>query len=82
MTEHEAIQFLKNMQGEENGRAIGAEGFYAELCGYHVQALGMGIKALKQIETIKEIINSSLYIQEDVLRYKMICKVFESEDKE
>ena len=48
MTREEAIQFLDNMRGNENGRAIGAEGFYAELCGYHVQALNMAIKALEQ----------------------------------
>lgn len=48
MTREEAIQFLDNMRGNENGRAIGAEGFYAELCGYHVQALNMAIKALER----------------------------------
>jgi hypothetical protein len=50
MTREEAIQFLDNMRGNENGRAIGAEGFYAELCGYHVQALNMAIKALEHPE--------------------------------
>ena len=48
MTREEAIQFLDNMRGNESGRAIGAEGFYAELCGYHVQALNIAIKALSQ----------------------------------
>jgi hypothetical protein len=48
MTREEAIQFLDNMRGNENGRSIGAEGFYAELCGYHVQALNMAIQALSQ----------------------------------
>ena len=46
MTNHEAIQFLDNMKHEEAGRAIGKGGFYAELMGYHVQALNMAIKAL------------------------------------
>ena len=48
MTSHEAIQFLDNMKHEEAGRAIGKDGFYADLMGYHVQALNMAIKALEQ----------------------------------
>lgn len=47
MTNEEAIQFLKNMKGEEAGRAIGKEGFYAELLGYHIEALDTAIEALK-----------------------------------
>ena len=35
----------------------------------------MAIKALSQINDIKAIINSPMYIQEDVLRYQMICEV-------
>ena len=48
MTNHEAIQFLNNMIGEEHGRSIGADGFYRELCAYHVDALRIAIKALEQ----------------------------------
>ena len=48
MTREGAIQFLDNMRGLENGRAIGKDGFFAELCGYHVQALNIAIKALEQ----------------------------------
>ena len=48
MTNHEAIQFLDNMKHEEAGRAIGNDGFYTELMGYHVEALNMAIKALEQ----------------------------------
>ena len=48
MTREEAIQFLDNMKHEEAGRAIGKDGFYAELMGYHVQALNIAIKALRQ----------------------------------
>ena len=33
-------------------------------------------KALSQINDIKAIINNPMYIQEDVLRYQMICEVF------
>lgn len=47
MTNEEAIQFLKNMKGEEAGRAIGKEGFYAELLVYHIEALDTAIEALK-----------------------------------
>lgn len=35
------------------------------------------IKALKQISAIKQIIEGTEYIQEDVIRYKMICEVLE-----
>lgn len=48
MTNREAIQFLNNMIGEEHGRSIGADGFYRELCAYHVDALRIAIKALEQ----------------------------------
>ena len=47
MTNHEAVEFLKNMIGEESGRAIGKDGFYAELMSYHVKALKKGITALE-----------------------------------
>ena len=50
MTREEAIQFLDNMKHEEAGRAIGKDGFYADLMGYHVQALNMAIKALEHPE--------------------------------
>ena len=39
------------------------------------EALDMAIKALQQIDDIKKIISSDIYIQEDVIRYKMICEV-------
>lgn len=48
MNRDEAIQFLDNMKHAEAGRGIGKEGFYAELLGYHIQALNMAIKALEQ----------------------------------
>ena len=40
-----------------------------------VYALNMAIQALSQISDIKAIINNPIYIQEDVLRYQMICEV-------
>ena len=48
MTREEAIEFIKNIIGEESGRCIGKEGFYAELIGYHIEALKMAISALEQ----------------------------------
>ena len=47
MTNKEAIEFLKNMIGEKSASTIGKEGFYAELMGYHVEALKLAIKALE-----------------------------------
>lgn len=47
MNNEEAIQFLDNIKGEEAGRSIGKEGFYAELLGYHIEALDKAIEALK-----------------------------------
>ena len=46
-----------------------------------VYALNMAIKALSQINNIKTIINSPVYIQEDVLRYQMICEVVKDESR-
>lgn len=54
MTENEAIQFLDNIKHAEVGRAIGKDGFYAELMGYHVEALNMAIKALETIPKYKD----------------------------
>lgn len=58
MTNKDAIEFLKNMISQEGGRAIGASDFMLELCGYHVTALRMGIKALEQEKTGHWIITS------------------------
>lgn len=57
MTNEEAIQFLDNIKHEEAGRAIGKDGFYAELMGYHVEALNMAIKALETIPKYKDAYN-------------------------
>lgn len=48
MTKNEAVNFLKNMIGQESARTIGKSGSFVELMSYHVQALSMGIKALEQ----------------------------------
>ena len=60
MTNEEAKQFLDNMKREEAGRGIGAEGFYAELIGYHIQALNMAIKALEHEQALGEAFNIAL----------------------
>lgn len=62
MTRKEAIEFIKNIIGEESGRSIGKEGFYAELIGYHIEALKMAIQALSQepLENIREEIASHI----------------------
>ena len=41
----------------------------------------LAVEALKQIEQIEQIINSPIYIQEDVLRYKMIVEALRGEQK-
>jgi len=33
------------------------------------------IESLKALQEIKQIINNTIYIQEDVIRYKAICEV-------
>ena len=66
MTREEAIQFIDNIKHEEAGRAIGKEGFYAELIRYHIQALNMAIKALSQ-EPCDDIAQE---------RYKDLCEYF------
>ena len=55
MKNTEAIEFLKNIRSNEAGRCIGKEDtFFAELMMYHIEALDMAIKALKEIDDIKE----------------------------
>lgn len=49
MTDHEAIEFLKNMIGNESMKAIGRTGFYSDLCNYHVEALEIAIKRMQGI---------------------------------
>lgn len=45
------------------------------------EAVFMAIRALRVVGRIKEIINiSNFVIQEDVLKYKMICEVVEKMD--
>lgn len=40
-------------------------------------ALDAAVEALEQVKEIKGIIKDKRYIQEDVLKYKMICEVIE-----
>lgn len=40
-------------------------------------ALDKAVEALEQVKEIKGIIKDKRYIQEDVLKYKMICEVID-----
>jgi hypothetical protein len=40
-------------------------------------ALDAAVEALEQVKEIKGIVKDKRYIQEDVLKYKMICEVIE-----
>ena len=40
-------------------------------------ALDYAVEALEQVKEIEGIINDKRYIQEDVLKYKMICEVID-----
>lgn len=40
-------------------------------------ALDYAVEALEQVKEIKGIIKDKRYIQEDVLKYKMICEVID-----
>lgn len=69
MTEKEAIYYLK-------------EEFYYEYLGHddYIEAILMAAKSIEQIKRIKDIISTpNTIIQEDVLKYKMICEVIENE---
>lgn len=72
MTREEAIKILSNR--DSHGIPNGYNGGYAE-------AIDMAMEALKAVGEIKEIINiSNFVIQEDVLKYKMICEVVQKMD--
>lgn len=48
---------------------------YMSLSEEKKKALDVAFMAMEQAQQIKDIISSPVYIQEDVLRYKMICEV-------
>ena len=71
MTNQEAIAVLES----------DAEYLYSQDSPYCREAYKMAIKALQAVGEIKDIINiSNFVIQEDVLKYKMICEVVETMD--
>ena len=73
MTNEDAIQFLDNMKSEEAGRAIGRDGFYAELMWYHVDALNMAIKALEDKDVLDKI-RAEIDEQYDIVHpYNISC---------
>lgn len=71
MTGEEAIAVLES----------DAEYMYSQDSPYCREAYQMAVEALEVVGKIKEIINiSNFVIQEDVLKYKMICEVVERMD--
>lgn len=50
---------------------------YSELC----LLAAKGREALHTLEQIKQIINAPVYVQEDVMRYKMICEVMKDDER-
>lgn len=48
---------------------------YGSLSEEKKKALDVAFQAMEQAQQIKDIISSPVYIQEDVMRYKMICEV-------
>ena len=81
MTNKEAIETNKNLI--EYMRILDKTSkckFYKPL-EENYEALDMAIQALEQIQQIKDIINATVYIQEDVLRYKMICEVINGKER-
>ena len=46
---------------------------------YKYDAINEAIKAIKKLDYINVIIHNTQEIQEDVIRYKMICEVLENE---
>ena len=73
MTTEEAIKILTHEKDEDI--------FISEYRNRIHEALQMAIDALEQINKIKAIIESPIYIQEDVFRYKAICEVFKNEEQ-
>ena len=70
MTREEAIAMLKNLKNS-NGMSTGYTSGFNECIDRAIQALG-------QIDKIKQIIAiDNSVIQEDVMKYKMICEVVE-----
>ena len=75
MTNQEAIAILEN---EKNNHINEGKGCYYVT---RTEAVDMAINALSAIDAIKKIINSDLPIQEDVMRYKMICEIVKGESE-
>ena len=42
------------------------------------EAMNIAIATLRKYQKIRDIINNTEYIQEDVIRYKMICEVMKN----
>ena len=44
-------------------------------------AFEKAIDALERLESIRSIVSTKTYLQEDVLRYKMVCEILERGEK-
>ena len=72
MTREEAIEII-NRENDPIDKEVW------EVFPEYKEALNMAKDALYKLEQIDQIINAPVYIQEDVMRYKMICEVIKDE---
>lgn len=79
MVTEEALEgLIKERDSEKANRDIWDEKEDRVRSDRYVEMLNIAIKALGQVNRIKEIIAiDNVVIQEDVLKYKMICEVLE-----
>ena len=82
MTREEAIQFIDNIKHEEAGRAIGSDGFFAKLMGYHVEALQMAISDMRKMSYLTDRPCAVCKFNEDGKGCKKWTCVFEDDGKE
>lgn len=79
MTREEYIDNLKSFaayfKDEIEHSGFGDARFDEEQAKKDIETFEAAIKALSQINDIKAIINNPMHLQEDVLRYQMICEV-------
>ena len=75
MTNEDAIGLLNYIQVDEHGQLY-MPTWYSGIDADIVIAIDMAIEAIEKVNTIQGIINSpNSLIQEDVLKYQMICEV-------
>lgn len=78
LTNKEAIEYNKNLR---EYMIITDKRLKYKFLKEHYEALDKAINALEKIEKIQEIVNiDNSVIQEDVMKYKMICEVIAYEN--